>query len=72
MSQREPETIMMYVPSTFTEDDVNEFKDLLTKATSHGKWENLTILLTKKKYDMVHMNTDVYDKLLELSNNEKD
>lgn len=63
MSQRPVEYVRVTVPSSFSKEDIEEFKALLIKATSHGKWENLTILLTNKAFDYTIVDTNVMDKL---------
>ena len=66
MSQRPPEIIRLVVPTSFTDKDIEEFKLLLVKSTSHGKWENLTILLTNKAFDYTVVDTEFMDKLRDI------
>ena len=66
MSQRPHEIIRIAIPTSFTDEDREEFKLLLIKATSHGKWENLTILLTNKAFDYTVVDTEFMDKLRDI------
>ena len=66
MSQRPHEIIRLTVPKSFTYEDTEEFRLLLVKATSHNKWENLTILLTNKAFDYTVVDTEFMDKLRDI------
>ena len=57
-------TILQTNEST-TEEELEEFREFLVKATTCTKWENLFILLSRKKFDVHHVDSDVFEKLKE-------
>jgi len=65
MSQRKPELIVCNVPKEWTDEDKEEFRLTLIKATSHDRWENTQILITNKT-DVNIIDAKTMDKLREL------
>lgn len=66
MSQRPSETLLIQVPKTFSDYDIEQFKKLLIKATSHTNWENLTIIVTNRDFSPIPINAQVYDEIKKL------
>jgi len=46
-----------------TDEEQEEFRKFLVKATAHTKYEHMYIVLTKKKFDTHFVDHDVMDKL---------
>lgn len=57
-------TILQTNEST-TEDELEEFRLFLVHVTTHTKYENMTILLSRKKFDLHQVDSDVFEKLKE-------
>jgi len=57
-------TILQTNEST-TEEELEEFREFLVKATTHTKYENMFILLSRKKFDVHHVDSEVFDKMKE-------
>ena len=57
-------TILQTNEST-TEEELEEFREFLVKATSHTKYENMFILLSRKKFDTHHVDAEVFEKMKE-------
>ena len=48
-----------------TEEETEEFRRFLVHATAHTKFENMYILITKKKLDTHFVDHQVFDKMKE-------
>lgn len=46
-----------------TEEELEEFRMFLVKVTAHTKWENLFILLSRKKFDTHFVDDKVFQGL---------
>lgn len=71
MSQRPSETMLIQVPKTFSEYDIEQFKKMLIKATSHTNWENLTIIVTNRDFQPVPISTQAFDEIQKLKSEGK-
>jgi len=57
-------TILQTNEST-TEEELEEFRKFLVHVTAHTKYENMFILLSRKKFDVHHVNSDTFEKMKE-------
>ena len=58
-------TILQTNPEA-TEEDLEEFRLFLVHATAHTKYENMFILLSKKKFDVKHLSSQAFEKVKDL------
>jgi hypothetical protein len=55
-----------------TDDETEEFREFLVRATAHTKYENMYILITKKNFDTHFVEHDVMEKLKNKLGEKKD